>query len=115
MRNLVGFWRYETVGLQLEDGVDEIVLALTLDAYPRTWRSQVLGSKTPIATRRGLRVVVEKRARDANVDRMLASLRGDKPAQALPKILNDIAQRYDEPTAAFVAVQLEYPWRESPG
>jgi transcriptional regulator GlxA family with amidase domain len=116
LRNRLGFWCHETLGLQLEDAVDEIVLALTADGYSRTWRSRVvvLPSERPIKTRRGLRVVAERRADEASVDRMLESFRGDKPAQALPMILEDIARRYDDPTAAFVAVQLEYPWRESP-
>jgi putative intracellular protease/amidase len=113
LRNVLAFWRHETLGLQLEDGADEIVLALAGDAYSRTWRSHAVfvGGERPITTRRGLRVVAGGRASDA--DHMLASFRGDKPAEALPKILDDIAQRYDESTAAFVAVQLEYPWRES--
>jgi hypothetical protein len=116
LRNRLGFWRHETLGLQFEDGVDEIVLALTADAYSRTWRSQVrlFGSERPITTRRGLRVIAEPRTDGAGVDRMLQLFRGDQPAHALPTILGDIAHRYDEPTAAFVAVQLEYPWRASP-
>jgi putative intracellular protease/amidase len=117
LRNRLAFWRHETLGLRLEDGADEIALALTADAYSRTWRSEVvvLGSATPITTRRGLRVVAERPEGNASFDRMLAGFRGDKPAEVVPKILDDIAQRYDEATAAFVALQLEYPWRETPG
>jgi hypothetical protein len=33
------------------------------------------------------------------------------PAQTLDRALAGIEERYGERTAAFVAVQIEYPWR----
>ena len=113
LRNLLGFWRHRTLGLPLADGIDEIALALTADAYSRTWQSKVilLGDGKPVTTRRGLRVSAAQPAGDAEVDRLLAMPQDSNPTEVLASILHDIAQRHDEATAAFVAVQLEYPWR----
>ena len=41
LRNWLSFWRRETIGVAVSDGVDEIVLALTADAYSRTALSTV--------------------------------------------------------------------------
>mgnify|MGYP003290020750 CR=1 FL=1 len=104
--------RREKLAINLEDGIDEIALALTADAYSRTWRSQVItvGDGKAVTTRRGLRLVPERRAEEASFDHLLASLQSEQPAKALVSALDDIARRYDKPTAAFVARQLEYPW-----
>jgi hypothetical protein len=41
---------------------------------------------------------------------MLAAVRSDKPAQALEGALAGLADEYDGATAAFVALQMEFPW-----
>src|SRR5262245_3363799 len=41
LRNWLSFWRRETIGVPVSEGVDEIVLALTADAYSRTALSAV--------------------------------------------------------------------------
>ena len=41
LRNWLSFWRRETVGVPVSEGVDEIVLALTADAYSRTSLSRL--------------------------------------------------------------------------
>ena len=42
LRNWLSFWRWETFGVPVEKGVDEIALALTVDAYSRTALSTVV-------------------------------------------------------------------------
>jgi len=47
--NHLAFWRWERIGVQVEPRVDEVVLALTIDALSRTWRT----GATPVAKQRG--------------------------------------------------------------
>jgi hypothetical protein len=60
----------------------------------------------------GLEIVVDHTTRD-QVDDMLLPLVGAEPGRALERALAEIAARYGESTSAFVALQLEYPWRMS--
>jgi transcriptional regulator GlxA family with amidase domain len=113
--NRAMFWRYEDLGVMAEPGVDEISLALTADSYSRTrrsWAFSVSRTASPVPTRRGLillpdRVLGESRQPEI----MLASTDGLPATQALDRALEGIEERYGERTAAFVAVQIEYPWK----
>src|SRR5690606_10301159 len=42
LRNLLAFWRWEKLGIELAPGMDEVSLALTADACSRTYRSRAL-------------------------------------------------------------------------
>jgi hypothetical protein len=111
--NTIAFWRHETVGVRVAPGVDEIALALMADAYSRTYRSQALAvatGRTPLRTLRGLEVLPDDAA-GRRLDAIIELPNGD-PARALDAALGGIAARYGTRTAAFVALQLEYPWRE---
>lgn len=58
--NWLAFWGWETVGIPIRDGVDEIALSLTADAYSRTYRSSahaIAAADAPVTTRRGLRIL----------------------------------------------------------
>jgi hypothetical protein len=46
LRNSLSFWRHETIGVPVSEGVDEIVLALTADAYSRAALSVVTTVQT---------------------------------------------------------------------
>ena len=118
--NWLAFWRRDDIGIPIEQGVDEIALALTADAYSRTYRSQarsVAAVDTPVSTRRGLRVLPDivspaprphvPAANRGPVDD-LVPLQDGPPVQALDVALAGIAQRYGASTSAFVAFQLEY-------
>jgi len=108
--NTLAFWN-QTIGIPVKDGVDEIALALTADAYSRTYRSRVVtiaDHQQALTTRRGLRLVPDRAAKDAHTNVVLAPVTGERPAQALDAALDDIAVRYGERTAAFVALQSEY-------
>jgi putative intracellular protease/amidase len=112
--NGLAIWSHETIGVPVEAGVDEIALALTADAYSRTYRSHALtvaATPAPLTTRRGLTLVPDRAAGTSVVDHMLPPVRTRHPAEALDASLVDLAHRYGPRTAAFVALQLEYPTR----
>jgi len=111
--NELSFWSHEEVGVPVSTGVDEIALALVADAYSRTYRSQAVSvsdSQGQILTRRGLHLMPDVALGTSRVpDRMLPRLDSTAPVPALDWALHGIAQAYGEPTAAFVALQIEYP------
>jgi putative intracellular protease/amidase len=116
LRNWLSFWRRETIGAPVGEGVDEIVLALTADAYSRTALSAVAtvgASGNTVRSRHGLLIHTSK-SPGADVDHMLPALRSDYPAATLDRELAHIASRYDRPTAGIVALAIEYPWIPSP-
>ena len=59
VRNWLAFWRRETLGVPVREGVDEIALGLTVDAYARTALSTVVTvgrSSTAVRSRYGLMI-----------------------------------------------------------
>ncbi|MCY1549772.1 hypothetical protein D9M68_859650 [compost metagenome] len=112
-RNLLVFWRHEELGIAVAQGVDEIALALTADAYSRTYRSTALSvapSSAALQTRRGLTLLPDAIADASNpADRMLPALDSTKPVAALDRALSGISNAYGSATATFVAQQLEHP------
>jgi transcriptional regulator GlxA family with amidase domain len=113
LRNWLSFWRHEAIGVPVSEGVDEIVLALTADAYSRTALSAVstvaTGGKA-VRSRHGLLIHANTSAATAIVDHMLPALRSDSPAATLDRELAHIASRYGRPTGHIVALTVEYPW-----
>jgi putative intracellular protease/amidase len=110
--NTLALWNREQVGLELSPDLDEVTLALVADAWSRTYRSRaVTWSRTEgtTETRNGVRIRPERVASSWPAERLLPSLRGQKPAPALDDALSRIAARYGRRTADFVAMQLEYP------
>jgi putative intracellular protease/amidase len=117
LRNWLSFWRHETIGVPVTEGVDEIVLALTADAYSRTALSAVTtvgtGGKA-VRSRHGLLIHANTSAPSPAVDHMLPALRSDSPAATLDGELAHIASRYGRPTGDIVALVVEYPWIPRP-
>ena len=106
--NWLAWWGHETVEIPVQDGFDEVAVALTADAWSRTFRSKALATHSThlVRSRRGLMLEADappKAARSVHV------AEGEPPAHALPVAMRQIAQRYGRATADFVAVQLEYP------
>lgn len=101
------------IGVPVADGVDEIALALTADAFSRTYRSRAYSladSAAVVRTRHGLKVVPDRVVGKDKIPRLVhAPLAAEAPAQALDRALADIASLYGRRTARFVAMQLEYP------
>ena len=110
--NKMLIWRHEALGIRVADGVDEISLALTADLYSRTrrsWAYSVARSTGAIRTRRGLTLLPDRDSDE--VGSLMTLIDEVPPAQTLDRALAGIEERYGEPTAAFVAVQIEYPWQ----
>jgi putative intracellular protease/amidase len=111
--NKLAVWNRESFGLPATAGVDEVALAFTADAWSRTFRSTALtiaDRPGAIRMRHGLTLLPDRVAGDKAVDHVLPAPGAEQPAKALPSALASIRQRYGDATAAFVSVQLEYPW-----
>ncbi|WP_206022565.1 DJ-1/PfpI family protein [Billgrantia bachuensis] len=109
-RNKLAFWNHERFEVPVEDGIDEIALALSADAWSRTYRSSVVTTHPGeqwIRSRRGL--VIEAEEQETNTTETLRPVM-EPSAAALDDALLDISERYGLPTANLVAMQLEYAW-----
>jgi transcriptional regulator GlxA family with amidase domain len=118
VRNRLSFWRHTTVGIPVEPNVDEITLGLLVDAYSRTELATVATVSEAdqfVRTRRGLEIAADRSTAAAAPDTMLRLTASEAPAQRLDRALAHIAATYDRPTAAFVALTMEYPWPEPYG
>jgi putative intracellular protease/amidase len=111
--NQLAFWTHEDVAIPVADGVDELALALTADAYSRTYRSQaytLAPSFAPVTSRRGLVILPDRSGvLEGSSDRIARLTPSPDAGNALDLALQDIGQAYGARTAALVALQLEYP------
>jgi putative intracellular protease/amidase len=110
--NWLSFWRHETIGIEVETGVDEIALAFTADAYSRTYMSKAVAvSEAPglIRTKRGMYLIPNHLGTGPKIDHFAAGLPETQPIRALDAVLDHIRSRYGADVASLVALQLEYP------
>ncbi|UGV28237.1 thiamine biosynthesis protein ThiJ [Rhodopseudomonas boonkerdii] len=107
-RNFLSFWKHETLAIPVMDGFDEIALALSADAWSRTYRSQAIATsaKGPVASRYGLVLIPDRATDTGTVQLTLNGTTGS--AHALDRTLKEMAARYGDATADLVALQLEY-------
>ncbi|HEX2589953.1 MAG TPA: DJ-1/PfpI family protein [Rhizomicrobium sp.] len=115
--NTAAFWAHEKLGIELKEGVDEVSLALVADAWSRTYRSRTVTfarAAGAVQSRNGIRILPDEVAADWPAEQLLPEVGDRKPAEALDDVLRSITARYGERTTDFVAMQLEYPRRESP-
>jgi putative intracellular protease/amidase len=116
LSNKAALWRAETHGLPVREGVDEVALGFTADAWSRTFRSKaatVAARPGPVTMRRGLKLIPDRVGGDGLT--MQPEPPAREPAKALPATLDAIAARYGRDTATFVSIQLEHPWRTDMG
>lgn len=112
LSNLFAFWQWEKLGIALTPGIDEVSLALTADAWSRTYRSRALtfaGTGEPVESRNGIRILPDEVAASWPRDRRISVPPDIGPAKALDETLRTIEARYGRRTTAIVAMQLEYP------
>jgi putative intracellular protease/amidase len=112
MGNRLAFWNHERVGIELTPGVDEVSLALVVDAWSRTYRSRAVtfaGTADVQQSRNGIGIFPDRIATSWPAERLLPAIGVRQPAIALERALDGIATRYGMHTAEFVAMQLEYP------
>jgi putative intracellular protease/amidase len=104
--------RNQMIELPVNDGVDDIALALTADAYSRTFRSKAYATSSTsdaVKTRHGLTLLPDRksgRSRDWRPVDLMAS--GGPPGKFLDAALDSIGQKFGQRTSNFVALQLEY-------
>jgi putative intracellular protease/amidase len=113
LRNWLSIWRRETLGIPVNEAVDEISLGLTVDAYSRTALSTVVTVGTSgeaVRSRHGLMIHPNTPHPTAVVDHMLPPPRSEAPALAIDSELAHIASRFGLPSADIVALVTEYPW-----
>lgn len=104
----------QRIGVPIADGIDEIALAVTADAYSRTGRSQVVsiaGAGETATSRNGLVFVADAvgAPQDIAIDLMLPPLAAIAPGKAFDSALAGIQSRYGRRTAYGVALDFEYP------
>ncbi|MBN3848856.1 transcriptional regulator [Paraburkholderia sp. Ac-20342] len=110
--NYVSFWSHDDFGIPIEPGVDEIALVLQADVYSTTFRSTaytVAQSRDPIRTKRGLMIVPDRVAGIDAPSRMLPAPDSSRPLRALDESLKAVADDFGKRTAAWVALQMQYP------
>lgn len=108
--NLLSFWGHRTIGLETPEGTDDIALALTADAWARTYRSKAvaLNEAGQTISSHGIRFSTERMGAAAVEDTFSV---GDG-ATSLDHTLAAIERHFGRTTSRFVAVQLEYPMAE---
>lgn len=110
--NAIAFWSHEDVGIPVDQGVDEIALALKAEVYSATYRSTALAVAPragTIRSRRGLSLIPDRVMGVDAPRRMLSAPDATAPLLALDQALKGIATDYGPRTAAWVALQMEYP------
>ena len=115
LRNGLAFWQHDRFHLDLEEGMDEVSLALVADAWSRTYRSRVrLVGTSPAAvkTRGGVRILPDHVAGARSGQPLPFEANDTRPIEALNSALQNIGARYGRGTAEIVALQLEYPQQE---
>jgi putative intracellular protease/amidase len=112
--NYVAWWRHDSVAVPVADGVDEIALALTVDAIPRTIRGRPFtwsADGRAVTGRQGLRLSVD-RAR-SGVPRNGREIRlpssSAPPASALDSAIATLGTWYGPGPARLVVMSMEYP------
>jgi len=103
-------WDRASLGVALDDGIEELPLAAVYDTYGLSFAVfSVASPGAIITTRHGLHVVARRTSQEwaASGGTLLRSQIGDQrfPFDAA---LEDVARRQDVPTAQFAAKRLEY-------
>ncbi|WP_152226143.1 DJ-1/PfpI family protein [Pseudomonas sp. SCB32] len=102
--NYLALWRHERFALPLPAGFDEVSLAMHVDAWARTFRTEVLvKAAEPVSSASGLVFLP-----DAMQGLPRLPLPVGNAVQSLEHTLDDIACRYGQSTRQLVTAQLEY-------
>jgi len=103
----------QAVALRVQDGDDEVALALHAEAWSRTMRNDVrivAEGSGPVTMRGGLRVQPDAAAASKKPDIALTLAQQAPAGAALGSDLDAIARRYNTGTARLAALGMEYPW-----
>jgi hypothetical protein len=110
--NYFAWWRHDRITTPVEDGVDEIALAFTVDAIPRTLRAEtrVVATKDSIIGKRGLTLRIERNAglpKHGKILRVPSSQ--SYPVAALDSAIAQLEAWYGRDAASLIAIGMEYP------
>jgi len=105
--NKAAFWRDSERAIDVSDGMDDIALALAVDAWSRTGHARVVAASPsgPVTLRSGL--ILDARPAAQNVPR-LSLAKNIKPVQQLDAALSEIAARYGDARRDWVMQEMEY-------
>lgn len=102
--NVAAFWRHDRVALNLETGFDELAFGAALDGWTRTYRSKAWAvAPGGVTSRGGMTIYGAERLPEFSRTLKLAT---GRPIEAM---LGELSEAYGDPTARFVALQLEHP------
>lgn len=111
-KNLIFFWNYESIGIPMYEGIDEVSLALVADAYSRTYKSKAVTidyGTLPVLTKSGIRFISDLSSDNLKQGQTLKAItRQVKANEQLHQTLVEIEKQYGTSTMQFVAMQLEY-------
>jgi transcriptional regulator GlxA family with amidase domain len=102
------FWSHDRWGVDVREGMDDIALALTADAWSRTGRVSVhaeSASSGSVALRSGMVLVVERSSRERPRLPLTTTM---KPLQQLDATLCQIQERFGVSRREWVVLEMEY-------
>jgi hypothetical protein len=105
--NKIAFWRRERWRVDVHDGMDDIALALTADAWSRTGRVSVEAACASGRARLRSGMVLIARA-DVGARPRLPLEPALKPMQQFDRTLSAIGQRFGASRVEWVALEMEY-------
>ena len=107
MLNKIAFWRQERLGVDVQDGVDDVALALAADAWSRTGRVTVEAASATgsVKLRSGLMLVTQPPAEGTP---RVQLVQAPMPVQQLDRTLCEIAERYGDARREWVMLEMEY-------
>ncbi|WP_310315279.1 hypothetical protein [Hydrogenophaga palleronii] len=111
--NKVALWSREDWGVDVQEGMDDITLALVADAWSRTGRVSVRAESASPGTARlrsGMPIAVDAARLDAPRLPLAPAL---KPLQQLDRSLCEIEQRFGAARREWVVLEMEYS--DAPG
>lgn len=105
--NKLAFWRDEQMRVDVVDGMDDITLAFTADAWSRTGHITVQAAAPgPVKLRSGITLLPDSAAEDAPRLPLTPDL---KPMEQLDRTLCEIGSRFGAARSEWVMMELEYP------
>jgi hypothetical protein len=105
---MAAVWTHETLEVPVRDGVDEVALALRMDAWGRSYRTKVVttgAGLAPVRSRHGLTILPDAEGRKGG------RLMPGRPLAAGPQldaVLADMGRRYGSGAVRLAKIGLEY-------
>ncbi len=110
--NMLSFWQHENKSIRVQNGADDVQLALSADAWSRTHLASVTAvaeSTGPVRLRSGLALIPAPDTAMAAPGPGSLSLQAEiRPAEQLDRTLCEIGRKYGAATRDLVALEMEY-------